>query len=205
MNKSLLIIFAKNPELGKVKTRLAATVGNEVALAIYFQLLQKTREVTESLKHDKVVYYSNHLEEGDLWREDIFRKAVQSDGDLGERMKGAFTDAFEQGYERVCIIGSDCMDISTEIIEEAFGKLHNRDAVIGASQDGGYYLLGMSKLMPELFDNKAWSTDEVFVATIEDFIRLGLDHAELPVLNDIDTEKDLGDWASVMSRKYQVD
>lgn len=205
MNKSLLIIFAKNPELGKVKTRLAATVGNEIALAIYFQLLQKTREVAESLNQDKVVYYSNHLEEGDLWNEDTFRKAVQSDGDLGERMKSAFTDAFEQGYERVCIIGSDCMDISTEIIEEAFGKLHNRDAVIGASQDGGYYLLGMSKLIPELFDNKAWSTDEVFIATIEDFIRLNLDYAELPVLNDIDTEKDLADWSSVMSRKYQVD
>lgn len=205
MNKSLLIIFAKNPELGKVKTRLAATVGDEVALAIYFQLLRKTREVARSLDHDKVVYYSNHLEKGDLWSEDHFRKAVQLGGDLGERMKNAFTDAFDQGYERVCIIGSDCMDISAEIIEEAFGKLKNRDAVIGASEDGGYYLLGMSKLVPELFDNKAWSTDEVFIATLEDFLRLGLDHAELPVLNDIDTEKDLGDWASVMSRRYHVD
>lgn len=205
MNKSLLIIFTKNPELGKVKTRLAATVGNEVALAIYFQLLQKTCEVAMGLNHDKVVYYSDHIEERDLWNKDSFSKAVQSEGDLGERMKNAFIDAFAQGYERVCIIGSDCMDISTEILNEAFEKLHNRDTVIGASQDGGYYLLGMSKMIPELFDNKAWSTDEVFITTLEDFIRLGLDHAELPILNDIDTEKDLGDWASVISRKYQVD
>ncbi|MCE7992225.1 MAG: glycosyltransferase [Roseivirga sp.] len=205
MNKSLLIIFAKNPELGKVKTRLAATVGNEVALAIYFQLLQKTKEVTQGLIEDKVVYYSSYMEEGDLWNEENFRKAVQSEGDLGERMKNAFTDAFAQGYERVCIIGSDCMDISTKILEEAFGKLHNRDVVIGASQDGGYYLLGMSKMIPEFFENKAWSTDEVFISTLDDVIKLDLDHAELPVLNDIDTEKDLGDWASVMSRRYQVD
>lgn len=205
MNKSLLIIFAKNPELGKVKTRLAATVGNEVALAIYFQLLQKTKEVTEGLAEDKVVYYSSYMEQDDLWNEDNFRKAVQSEGDLGERMKNAFADAFSQGYERVCIIGSDCMDISAEIIEEAFGKLHNRDVAIGASQDGGYYLLGMSKMIPALFENKAWSTDEVFISTLDDIVKLSLDHAELPVLNDIDTEKDLGDWASVMSRKYQVD
>ena len=205
MNKSLLIIFAKNPELGKVKTRLAATLGDEVALAIYFQLLTKTKEVAAGLNEDKVVYYSSYLEEGDLWNEDHFRKAVQSEGDLGERMKNAFIDAFDQGYERVCIIGSDCMEITTEILEEAFGKLHNRDAVIGASEDGGYYLLGMSKMTPALFDNKAWSTDEVFISTLEDFERLGMDHAELPVLNDVDTQKDLGDWASVMSRKYQVD
>lgn len=205
MNKSLLIIFAKNPELGKVKTRLAATLGDEVALAIYFQLLTKTRQVTEGLNEDKVVYYSNYLEEGDLWNEDSFRKAVQSEGDLGVRMKNAFADAFDQGYERVCIIGSDCMEITTEILEEAFGKLHNRDAVIGASEDGGYYLLGMSKMTPEFFDNKAWSTDEVFISTLEDFEKLGLDYAELPVLNDVDIQKDLGDWASVMSRKYQVD
>lgn len=205
MNDSLLIILAKNPELGKVKTRLAATVGDEVALAIYFQLLKKTHDVTTSLSQDKVVYYSNYLEEGDLWDERNFRKAVQVGGDLGNRMKCAFTDAFNRGYKQVCIIGSDCMEISTEIIEEAFVKLQNHDAVIGASEDGGYYLLGMSKMTPEVFENKLWSTDEVFIATLEDFNRLGLDHAELPVLNDVDTEKDLGDWASVMSKNYQVD
>ena len=206
MNDTLLIILAKNPELGKAKTRLAATLGKEVALCIYFQLLEKTRDVANTLSCDKVVYYSDYLEKDDLWDQGDFRKAVQIDGDLGKRIKCAFNDAFNRGYKRVCIIGTDCMDITTEIIEGAFDKLYNHDTVIGASEDGGYYLLGMNRMIPELFENKAWSTDEVFVSTIEDFKRLKLSHAELTVLNDIDTEEDLGDWASVMSANcYPVD
>ena len=103
MDKSLLIIFAKNPELGKVKTRLAATLGNEVALAVYFQLLNKTRQETESLTVDKVVYYSNYVEHGDLWDDNIYAKAAQQGDDLGQRMQNAFTQAFANGYERVCL------------------------------------------------------------------------------------------------------
>ena len=199
MSKSLLIIFVKNPELGKVKTRLAATVGNEVALAIYYQLLRKTREATGFVATDKVVYYSEYIDHDDLWENDRYAKARQQGDDLGERMSNAFTKAFEEGYEKVCIIGSDCMDISCSLIREAFQKLENADAVVGPSQDGGYYLLGMSRYIPELFENKAWSTDEVFISTLDDLNDLGLEHRELPVLNDVDTEKDLGDWATVMN------
>lgn len=204
MNKSLLIIFAKNPELGKVKTRLAATVGNEVALAVYFQLLNKTKQETAAVSADKVVYYSNYVEEGDLWDDAIYTKSAQQGDDLGQRMQNAFEQAFAKGYERVCIIGSDLMDLSTEVIEQAFEKLNQRDVVVGPSEDGGYYLLGMNQMIPDLFKNKAWSTDEVFIATRDDARRLGLSMAELPVLNDIDTEKDLGDWASIMTPKYLV-
>jgi rSAM/selenodomain-associated transferase 1 len=204
-NKSLLIIFVKNAELGKVKTRLAATVGNEVALAVYFQLLNKTREVALTVETDKVVYFSNHVEESGIWQGDTFQKAVQSKGDLGDRMKNAFKDAFGQGYQRVCIIGSDCMDISSEIIAGAFDQLLNHDTVIGPSEDGGYYLLGMRKFTPTLFENKSWSTDQVYSTTLDDIKRLGLSRAELPTLNDVDTEKDLGDWAAVVSDTYKVD
>ena len=205
MKKSLLIIFAKNPELGKVKTRLAATLGNEVALAIYYQLLEKTREVTSALDVDKVVYYSNYVDRDDLWDNGIYQKEVQKGADLGLRMKAAFEKAFADGYEKVCVIGSDCFDITKPVIDEAFAALDEQQAVVGASEDGGYYLLGMSQMIPQLFLNKAWSTDEVFIATLEDFNRLGLSHAELPVLNDVDTEKDLGDWSTVMQSNYTVD
>lgn len=199
MSKSLLIIFVKNPELGKVKTRLAATVGNEVALAIYYQLLSKTRSVTGLVPADKVVYYSEYIDRDDLWDNDRYHKALQQGENLGNRMKQAFCKAFDEGYEKVCIIGSDCMEISCDLIKEAFQKLENSPAVVGPSNDGGYYLLGMNRMIPELFENKAWSTDGVFVSTVEDLNRLGLDHRELPVLSDVDTEKDLGDWAAVMS------
>ena len=204
MNKSLLIIFAKNPELGKVKTRLAATVGNEVALAVYFQLLNKTKEETLELAADKVVYYSNYVERGDIWDDAVYAKEVQQGEDLGARMKNAFENAFAQGYEKVCIIGSDLMDLSTEVIEQAFDKLNKRDVVVGPSEDGGYYLLGMRQMVPALFEDKAWSTDEVYIATRDDARRLGLSLAELPVLNDVDTENDLGEWATVMAPDYQV-
>ena len=174
MNKSLLIIFAKNPELGKVKTRLAATVGNEVALAVYFQLLNKTKQETLALSADKVVYYSNYVERGDIWDDAVYAKEVQQGEDLGARMKNAFENAFAQGYEKVCIIGSDLMDLSTEVIEQAFDKLNKRDVVVGPSEDGGYYLLGMRQMVTALFEDKAWSTDEVYIATRDDARRLGL-------------------------------
>lgn len=196
MSKSLLIIFVKNPELGKVKTRLAASLGKEAALAIYRQLLRKTREVTEPVTVDKVVYYSERIDRNDLWENDYYHKACQQGPDLGERMKNAFQKAFEEGYERVCIMGSDCMEISSSLIEEAFEKLQNSDAVIGSSQDGGYYLVGMNQFIPQLFENKAWSTDTVFSATLDDLNTLGMSHCELPVLSDVDTAEDLGDWFS---------
>ncbi len=202
MNKDLLIIFVRNPELGKVKTRLAKTVGNEVALAIYYQLLYHTRKVTQDLQIDKVVYYNDSIESSDLWDRTQFDKALQHGENLGEKMKNAFKKAFEKGYERVAIIGSDCMDLTSSIVEEAFTSLKSKNAVVGAAEDGGYYLLGMSQYSPQLFENKAWSTDEVFISTLEDFARLNLTYHELPVLKDIDTEKDLGSWAKTFNTDY---
>lgn len=196
MSKSLLIIFVKNPELGKVKTRLAASVGNEAALTIYRQLLRKTREVTRPVPVDKVVYYSVSIDHNDLWENEHYHKACQQGPDLGERMKNAFQKSFAEGYERVCIIGSDCMEISSSLIEEAFEKLQSSDAVIGPSQDGGYYLLGMNRFMLQLFENKAWSTDTVFASTLDDLNAPGMSYCELPVLNDVDTVEDLGHWFS---------
>lgn len=206
MKKKRLIIFAKNPELGKVKTRIAKTLGNEVALAIYFQLLEHTKAQTKDLEAvEKVVYYSESLEADDLWSSGEFDKRVQKGGDLGERMYNAFKDAFNEGCESVCIIGSDCQEISQQNIEKAFDQLCNHNAVIGPAQDGGYYLLGMNELSSLFFKGKNWSTDEVFVSTIEDFEREKMTYAELPVLNDVDTEKDLGEWATVFESNYLSD
>ncbi len=205
MNKQLLIIFVRNPELGKVKTRLAKTVGNEVALAIYFQLLEKTKEATKDLDLDKVVYYSDEIDPNGIWDSTTYYKALQHGNDLGSKMKNAFKRAFQEGYKEVCLIGSDCLDITPETIQEAFIALKDKRAVIGAAEDGGYYLIGMDEYRPELFDNKAWSTDEVFISTLEDFERLDLSYHELPVLKDVDTEKDLKSWAATFKTNYLAD
>ena len=187
----LLLIFVKNPELGKVKTRLAATVGDKRALRIYLQLLERTRTVTQPLDVDKTVYYSPEVQHDDLWDETQYGKARQREGDLGERMSRAFEEGFAQGYKRICIIGSDCYQLTTDILREAFETLATHDLVIGPSTDGGYYLLGMRQWHPELFRNKHWSTASVGKDTIAEAERKRLRWRELPTLSDVDEESDL--------------
>ncbi|GAB3199770.1 rSAM/selenodomain-associated transferase 1 [Pontibacter aydingkolensis] len=198
-NKNLLMLFVRNPELGKVKTRLAASVGPEEALAIYMHLLQHTKQVTENLPVDKVVYYSNEIDQHDLWPNDKYKKQVQPAGDLGEKMEVSFRDAFARGYTSVVIIGSDCHQLTPDIIEKAFDELKTHEVVIGPALDGGYYLLGMNHLHAELFQNKRWSTEHVFPDTLYDIERLHLSHKVLAELSDIDHIEDLDEdfWERV--------
>ncbi len=191
MNKEALIIFVKKPEIGKVKTRLANTIGDEKALEVYHQLLQRTHTITQVLKQDKVVYYTPDIVHHDLWNESGYLKALQSDGDLGKRMLQGFEERFEAGHQKVCIIGSDCYQLTSEIIEKAFAALIQHDVVIGPSTDGGYYLLGMKKLHVALFQNKSWSTSSVTEETVEVIKKEGLSCFLLPELTDVDEEKDL--------------
>ena len=190
-NKSLLIIFYRNPELGKVKTRLAAQIGDAKAFSIYLLLADHTRRITEKLPVHKALFYSDHIDKKDNWPNRKYKKHVQSGKDLGDKMMNSFEAGFTAGYKSICIIGSDCLELTGKIIEEAFVKLKNHDAVIGPARDGGYYLLGMTKLYPHLFQNKNWSTDTVLSSTLDDFKTLGLDFWELKPLNDVDEEIDL--------------
>lgn len=189
--KSLLIIFYRNPQVGRVKTRLAATMGDERALGIFVKLSSHIKDITENIMVDKTVFYSDAIEHGDLWTDDAYLKALQHGKDLGVRMKNAFDEGFKSGYTSICLIGTDCYELTKEVILRSFEALLTADAVIGPARDGGYYLLGMKKLYPELFENKPWSTDTVFRKTIEDLDLLGLKYTILPVLRDVDTEDDV--------------
>lgn len=193
MKPDLLIIFYRNPELGRVKTRLAATVGDEKALAIYLRLASHTRSIATEVDCDRVVWYSNFVDTEDNWPNQLFKKEVQQGSGLGSKMDFAFEHAFRQGYSRVCIIGTDCLELTEAIVKDAFDKLKNHDAVLGPALDGGYYLLGMKRLHQEVFKNKTWSTDSVFSKTIEDFKKLNLSYYLLQSLTDVDEEKDLPD------------
>ena len=186
-----LIIFVKNPELGKVKTRLAQTIGNEQALDIYLRLLDHTKNISAKVAANRAVYYTDFIDTNDLWPENQFRKYLQTGNDLGERMKNAFANAFTEGFEKIVIIGSDCPQLTSAHIEEAFDLLHKHDIIIGPAVDGGYYLLGMSQLILELFTNKVWSSPQVLQQTLADIERLNLSHYLLETLRDIDTEEDL--------------
>ena len=185
-----LIIFVKNPKLGKTKTRLAATVGKKKALEVYLQLLEITRSVVLQADCTRHVFYSDEIE-SDAWDEDKFNKHVQEGDVLGERMKNAFNQVFALGAKKVVIIGSDCPQLSAEIIEDSFRILDDKDACIGPAKDGGYYLLGMQKPLPFLFEEKEWSTNSVFADTISDLVKNQLTYSLLPELSDVDREEDL--------------
>ena len=188
-SKNALIIFARNPELGKCKTRLAKVIGNEAALEIYKYLLNHTAEISEKIKADKFVFYSDDIKKEDLWNKDIFRKKLQYGTDLGTRMENAFTELFQLNYEKVIIIGSDLLDLNTKHVDDAFQLLETNELVIGPAKDGGYYLLGMKTLHLNVFKNKDWGTSTVFKETIKDI--QNSNYALMEELNDIDTFEDI--------------
>ena len=194
MTDSLLIIFVKNPVLGKVKTRLAASLGSQKALEIYQKLLEHTANITGLLPTEKAVFYSDFIDENDLWDPAIYQKQQQSPGDLGERMAAAFDWGFQSGYKKVCIIGSDCFELTPEIILNAFQELDTRDAVLGPARDGGYYLLGLKQLRKVLFERKSWGTDTVASDTLRNFRSLDWSYSLLRPLTDVDEEQDLGEF-----------
>ncbi|MEM7659402.1 MAG: TIGR04282 family arsenosugar biosynthesis glycosyltransferase, partial [Bacteroidota bacterium] len=172
-------------------TRLAATIGHDAALAIYRELLAHTRRLAQSFAGKAVIWYGNEMPEFDLWSEAGFDRYQQQGADLGERMAHAFEWGWQQGYERIAIIGSDCATLTSEILENAFVHLRETDAVIGPAEDGGYYLLGMSQWTPAVFQQKNWSTETVCEATIADLQIANRSFALLPTLSDVDTEADV--------------
>lgn len=188
MSKNLLIIFVKNIKLGKVKTRLAKTVGNDNAFKIYKSLVEVTEEATSVINIDRRIYFSEVIVEN-KWPNDY--KAVQKGIDLGERMSNAFQDGFADGYDNVVLIGSDLPNISAEIINKGFRKLNNHDVVFGPAEDGGYYLVGFSKLHDCVFKNKAWSTSSLMEDTLAELSQKKIDVSLIETLNDIDTFEDL--------------
>lgn len=192
---SALLILIKNPIPGKTKTRLAADVGNEMALKMYQQLMDWTRDQAIGLQDTVTCYlwYSEEVLTDDTWPNDRFRKAVQHSGGLGDRMEAAFHQAFADGHDRAIIIGSDCPGITTNYLQEGFTALTDHDLVIGPALDGGYTLLGLRKLEASLFHDMEWSTEQVLSITLQRAKNAGLSIKQLAPLSDVDY---LEDWLS---------
>ena len=186
-----LILFVRNPELGQVKTRLAAGIGEEQALTVYRHLLERTRQVAEAVQADRFVFYSDMVDHKDGFLDHSFKKYVQCHGDLGTRMDFAFSIPFKTGgYKRVQIVGSDIPDLTPEIIEAGFDALGEHDHTLGPASDGGYYLLGMTRWQRELFKDMPWSSNQVLAETRKRIEAEGRSVHMLPELQDIDTEAD---------------
>lgn len=193
MNKDLIIVFLRAPELGKVKTRLAATIGDARALMIYDRLLEHTLRVVVDCATDKQAWYADAVPTQDRCAALGFEVDIQRGDDLGERMQHAFENAFGAGFGKVVIIGTDLPGISTSLLADAFVELDMHDAVLGPARDGGYYLLGLRSMEASLFRNKSWSSSSVAEETLADLHRAGKNVALLPKMIDVDTEADLQD------------
>ena len=218
-----LIVFTRYPQAGKAKTRLIPALGAEGAASLQRQMTEYTLNQVRKLLNPSLVsvdLVSVDLVSVEVWfagtassgtaSDDTDRQLMQDwlgtgwvyrqqgTGDLGARMSQAFQDAFADGMERVVTIGTDCPGVDANRLTQAFQALQDHDLVLGPATDGGYYLIGLGRFVPELFLGIAWSTADVLSQTIEIAQRLNLSIAYLDSLTDIDRPEDLPVWQAVV-------
>ena len=198
-----LIVFTRYPEPGETKTRMIPVLGAEGAAVLQRQLTEHTLKQVQKLQSIRSVSLEFHYTGGtqqlmQQWLGENFTYYPQQKGDLGQRMYAAFAQAFTAGNDRVVTIGIDCPDIDELLLDRAFDLLTQKDLVLGPAEDGGYYLIGLSCLMVQLFQDISWGSDLVLAQTTDIAKKLGLNFDYLTTLNDIDRPEDLSIW-----EKYQ--
>jgi len=198
---SALIIFVRDPQPGKVKTRLARSLGDNKAAEFYRLCADTTLKETGQLSREveRYISFAEPVNKYEIRRLAAlgFKVAVQEGDSLGQRLGNAFGRFLGNGARKVIIVASDVPDLSARIITEAFSGLDNSDVIIGPCDDGGYYLIGMKELHEELFNGISWGTERVYQQTIDAVKENGLTVSQLPILIDIDTEADLRRWSEI--------
>jgi rSAM/selenodomain-associated transferase 1 len=198
--KWLLVVVAKAPLPGYVKTRLFPFFSPVEAAELYKCFIEDTVVEMRELQGecDTAIAYTPETAGNafDFVLLDGFRLFTQNGNDLGERLSNVFTEKLSEGYEAVSIIDSDSPDLPKSLVLESFRLLSskNSDVVFGPCNDGGYYLVAMKKACPELFTGIPWSTGSVLSMSIKKAERLGMRTALLPCWNDIDTFEDLTEF-----------
>lgn len=194
-----LLIFTRYPTVGKVKTRLIPILGAEGAARLHREMTERTVTIARALCHHSPVGVSVWVAGDSLalmpqWLGEDLDYHLQVGDNLGQRMASAFHASFQDGDDRVVIIGTDCPELTPEVPMAAFQHLHHHDIVLGPATDGGYYLIGLRRAVPELFTGIHWGTSEVLAATLAIAARHSLAIALLPTLSDIDRPEDLPLW-----------
>ncbi len=197
-----LIIFTRYPEPGKTKTRLIPALGPERAAILQQRMTEHTLAQAQLLQASSAIALEVRFTGGDRylmrsWLGTELAHRSQGEGNLGQRMTQAFQSAFRAGMQRVVIIGIDCPDLDAIILSKAFQELQQHDLVLGPATDGGYYLIGLRRFVPELFQDIAWSTDRVWQQTIAIAQQHHLSVGSLPPLDDVDRPEDLAIWERV--------
>jgi hypothetical protein len=201
-NPHLVIIFTRYPEVGKTKTRMIPVLGAQGAANLQRQMTEYTLTTVKQLQGQfpvsiAIFYTGGNLQLVKTWLKNGYDYVNQGEGDLGVRLSSAFQRAFEQGMTKVIIIGIDCPDITASILRHGFEMLNHHDLVLGPALDGGYYLIGTKRPIPELFKDIFWGTGEVLQQTKAIAAKLDLKMAFLPPLADIDRPEDLSIWQRV--------
>lgn len=199
MKQKAVIVFVKNPEPGKVKTKLAKDIGDAAAADAYKQLLQHTHDLLLKVDADKFVFYLEDVNRLDLWEKTVFYKQVQHGKDFGERMQHAFAFLFQLQYEKVLMIHSDSPQLSSHHLQKAFDLLKTHDVCIGPNMNGAYYLLGLRSLFTPFFINKEWNSQTVYNSTLEDAAAAGLIVATVEQLRVVDTVNDWRDLKHLLN------
>ncbi len=194
-----IIIFTRYPKPGAVKTRLIPLLGAEEAAGLHRRMTEHTLNIVRELESLCSVSIRICYEGGDeplmqTWLGPEISCQRQHDGDLGQRMLYAFECAFCSGAKRVIIIGTDCPDLSSGLIQKAFTALLDHDLVLGPAKDGGYYLIGLQQPILQLFTGIPWGTGEVRQKTLEIADKLGLRTSLTDMLTDVDRPEDLPVW-----------
>ena len=199
MNK--LIVFVKAPRPGAVKTRLAKAIGAPAARSAYRQLVEMLLNHLQGLGGVEVCFSPDDAAgEVQHWLKEGWCSSPQSDGNLGKRLHSAFQRAFQAGAKHVAIVGSDCPAVKVQDIREAWGCLQTHDVVLGPATDGGYWLIGLRQLQPDLFRGIHWSSESVFAETIQRVQHAGLTVQLLHELADVDTDRD---WRAFLAAQIQ--
>ncbi len=191
---SVILFFVRDPEPGEVKTRLAAVIGSRAAADLYASFLLDLAGVLRSGPLPFRFVFSPPDREAALRQRlgaGVYR--AQEGGDLGERMKNAFITAFDSGFSRAVLIGSDSPDLPPSRPAEAIELLGRNDAVLGPAHDGGYYLVGFTRrgFVPEAFSGPCWGADTVFRDTLAILARKKARVGLLPPFWDVDTFDDV--------------
>ena len=199
MSNETLIIYSRYPEPGKTKTRMIPALGAEGAAQLQRRMTEHTLETARKSKSDRDISIEVHFAGGNEqlmsdWLGKDIKHIPQVFGDLGDKMNYSFTQSLDFNSQRVVIIGIDCPDINIDILNNAFNSLQNNDLVLGVAEDGGYYLIGLNKTIPQLFQSIDWGTEKVLNQTKAIAQRLNLKTKYLTTLSDIDRPEDLHIW-----------
>ena len=193
MSDECLGLFAKYWQPGQVKTRLAKAIGAERAATAYFQFVSTLLERLGDCCEQKWLAYtpSERAPRFEDILPDGWQSEPQAAGDLGLRMKSFFERRLAAGCRRVVLLGSDSPHVPLEYVRQAFDQLRRHDVVLGPTEDGGYWLIGLADEVPDIFAAIPWSTPQVWSATLAAIRTAGLSHAVLPTWYDIDEHDDL--------------